>query len=346
MSDYFARIQKEGSPLIDGNTVTFVWYGASAPDLVSDLHGWEDTPVPLTQVDENIWIHTISLPRNGYLEYAFWDAALNKRFPDPYNSRRVPNGFGKYNHYFYMPDAHPHPLTTRQPGIPTGTVSRHDLLTHELAIGSKRRIYLYQPPVPYPVPLLVVYDGNDYFKRGRLTQVVDNLIHQQRIQPIALAMLTNGGLARPLEYACNEMTLGFVSEIVLPLAYEHLNLVNLADQPGAFGILGASMGGLMALYTALRLPEIFGHVISQSGAFAIDEHEFVIFNLVKYVPIPTLKAWLDVGLFEFLLDPNRRMHQLLLERGCNHGYEEYPGGHNYTTWRNHLWMGLEYIFGK
>ena len=63
--------------------------------------------------------------------------------------------------------------------------------------------------------------------------------------------------------ACGESTLLFVAAQVLPLARAHLNLLDPAKHPGAYGVLGASMGGLMALYTGLRLPRIFGHVLSQ-----------------------------------------------------------------------------------
>ena len=42
------------------------------------------------------------------------------------------------------------------------------------------------------MPLLVVYDAQDYLTRGRITQIVDNLIAQGRIEPFAIALLDNG----------------------------------------------------------------------------------------------------------------------------------------------------------
>ncbi|MFN8374318.1 MAG: alpha/beta hydrolase-fold protein [Anaerolineae bacterium] len=39
--------------------------------------------------------------------------------------------------------------------------------------------------------------------------------------------------------------------------------MDIQQHPGAFGVLGASMGGLMALYAGLRMPALFGQVISQ-----------------------------------------------------------------------------------
>jgi enterochelin esterase family protein len=54
---------------------------------------------------------------------------------------------------------------------------------------------------------------------------------------------------------------------------------------------------------------------------------------------------MDVGRFEWLLEPNRRLYELLQERGYNAAYREYNAGHNYPAWRNDLRYGLEAAFG-
>lgn len=338
---------KHGNPLIDGDQVTIVWHGQDPPVFICDLYDWLANPVELEQADQNTWFHTLTLRTDAYFEYAFLDAVTGERPMDPLNPRRrVPNGLGEVNHYFYMPDARPHPLTQRQANMPQGIITTHVIETYPYAAGTHRRVFLYRPPVDGPVPLLVVYDGNDYVRRGRLPIIVDNLIALERIRPIALAMVGNHKNARFLEYAGSEVTLRLLTERVLPLAYENLDLLDLDRYPGAFGILGASMGGLMATYTGWRLPEIFGHIISQSGAYAIYDHQFPLLDMVTYWPLPRIKLWMDIGLYEFLLDINRHLHQLLANQGFVHGYHEYPGGHNYTSWRNNLCRGLEYMFGS
>jgi enterochelin esterase-like enzyme len=346
MNVYLERAQKEGTPLIDGEKVTYVWWGTPIPALIDDVDNWESNPVELAQVDHDTWIHEQQLPLNTYLEYAYLDLERGERTQDPFNRRRTPNGYGDYNHYFYMPKAAPNKLTRRSPNTPRGDVTRHTIPTLRLAAGRERRVDLYQPPTNHPAPLIVVYDGDDFLSRGHLTTIVDNLISEERIQPVCLAMVANGKEARELEYGCNEITIGFLTECVLPLAYDNLNLLDIDQHPGAFGIIGASMGGLMAFFTGLRLPQIFGHVLSQSGAFSIDIHEFIIFDLVRHMPMPELNLWLDVGTFEWLLETNRDMHNLLAVQGMPHGYFEFPGGHNFTSWRNHIWRGLEYLFGS
>ena len=73
-------------------------------------------------------------------------------------------------------------------------------------------------------------------------------------------MVANGGPARTVEYTCSEATLAFLLQKVLPSARRELNLVDETREPGVHGVLGASLGGLIALYTGLRAPEVFGHV--------------------------------------------------------------------------------------
>jgi enterochelin esterase family protein len=132
---------------------------------------------------------------------------------------------------------------------------------------------------------------------------------------------------------------------VLPLAQRELDLLDIADRPGAHGILGASMGGLMALYAGLRVPHLFGRVLSQSGAFTLDGHDTVVWELVRHAPVRPLRIWMDVGRYEWLLDCNRRLHELLVDRGYPVNYRELNAGHNYPAWRDDLSHGLEHLFG-
>jgi enterochelin esterase family protein len=338
------RARREGHPLIDGNKVTFLWEGDSAPRLIDDLHGWEDAPQTLKRVSPNLWACSFHLARDAYFEYGFYDPAMKQRFPDPLNPRRVWNGVGNYNHFFYMPEASPSPLTQRQPGAARGRVTTHTVETWMVAAPGHRRVYLYHPPVDERVPLLIVYDGPDYLRRGRLPIIVDNLIAQKRIRPIALAFLPNGGPRRGVEYACSDATLAWIEHDVLPLANRELNLADVKTQPGAFGVLGASFGGLMSVYTGLRLPEIFGRVISQSAVFETEGRDFVVVDLIRHAPSRP-RLYMDVGTLDFLLEDNRRVVPLLREHGFDLTYREYGGAHNYTSWRDHVHLGLEAMFG-
>lgn len=349
IKSYLQRAQAEGTPLIDGNLVTFVWQGKHAPLLVGDFSDWErGQPIELERAGRNTWCHTLELHDDAYIEYAFFDRDdPEKRYPDPYNKRLIYNGVGDYNNFLYMPHAVPTPLTRRSREARPGVVERYAIQTGHLVSGKTRSVYLYQPPIPGPSPLLVVWDGLDYLRRTRLPTIVDNLIAKKRLRPVALAMVNSGGTARTAEYGCSEGTLAFLLHKVIPLAQDKLNLINIDTQPGSYGIIGASMGGLMALYTALRLPNIFGYVLSQSGAFNLGTHDSVVYELAEHLDNFHPKIFLDIGIYDFqiLLAANRRMKRHLVEQKFNLMYREYPAGHNYTAWRNDLVHGLEWLFG-
>lgn len=74
--DILTRLRAEGNPLISGKRATFYWMGDWAPHLISDLHDWEDGPQPLAPVPGSatpLWSTSLTLPRDTYVEYAFFD---------------------------------------------------------------------------------------------------------------------------------------------------------------------------------------------------------------------------------------------------------------------------------
>lgn len=340
-------------PLIQGDEATFVWRGPIAPGLVGDFNHWdEDHPLRLKAIKPGLWALSMQLPADAYIEYAYLRAG--ERVPDPANLDITMNGFGELNHYFYMPGGRPAGLAQRQRGVPRGRLIRQRVPGEYTVVGGRRNVYFYQPPVSQPSPLVVVFDGQDYLRRIGLPHILDNLIHQKRIQPVALAMVANGGQARSIEYACNDATLEFLLESLLPAAREKLNLIEAGKSDGApakippdesagsYGVLGASMGGLIALYTGLRLPHIFGNVLSQGGAFL---PEYIIFDLVRLSQVKPIKIWMDVGKYDSLHLENQQMYALLASKGYSVMVREFNGGHNYPAWRDDVWRGLEALFG-
>ena len=52
----------------------------------------------------------------------------------------------------------------------------------------------------------------------------------------------------------------------------------------------------------------------------------------------------DCGVDDSLIDENRRLHAALVEAGIDHEYEEFPGGHDWGYWEQHL-PGVFRFFG-
>lgn len=341
------RAARERAPLIDGDSATFVWRGEHPPRLLSDLNGYgrRGDDVSFDEVEPGVWTTHLQLPLDMYLEYIYeFDG---RQVLDPFNNRVITDGTGGYHNYFAMPDAETDLLAGRRRGVARGQISRHTVESGNLVIGGSRTVRLYEPPnATHPIPLLIVLDGQDYLARAHLANIVDNLIAESRVCPLAMAFVNHGKQARFMEYDCSEATVAFLVDHVMPLAQQHLNLADAAGTPGAYGVLGASMGGLMALYTCLRVPHIFGRVLSQSGAFgfAIGGRPPLVHDLVSMEPMKQVSVWMDVGRYEFLLDVNRQMCKLLAQSGYPVTFREFSGAHNYTSWRNDIWRGLEAMF--
>jgi enterochelin esterase-like enzyme len=341
------RLKTEPAPFIDNNIVTFIWRGRKPPVLVGDFTGWDDeNPAIMVKSEPGVWTYQFNVLSDAYIEYGF--QKQGESILDPLNPRQTTNGIGGYNNYFSMPEYKPTNLARKIRNISHGTITKYNNPTEYIIPGRKRSIHLYRPPTNKPVPLLVVWDGQDYLNRIHLNYIVDNLISQGRIRPLALAFVDNGGQEiRTIEYACNDATLVFLMTEVIPLAKKELNLIDINAVPGAFGILGSSMGGLMALYAGVRIPQVFGHVLCQSGAFSWGSFDMVVFDLVQKGEMLPLRIWMDVGMYDLagLLDSNRRMQAVLNRQGYPITYREYPGGHNYPAWKDDIWQGLEALYG-
>jgi enterochelin esterase family protein len=327
------RAREHGNPIIQGSRATFIWEGETAPLLISDSTDWDERPKAFKRLSftsrqahtQPVWSTSLIVPRDAYVEYAFLDPNTQEHILDPYNLRSTSNGMGERNNFFYMPETMASPFSMRRADVRSGTVTRHRVDTWLMQDDGERDIYLYAPPAKGPVPLL-------------------NLIADKRIRPIAIAFLQNARARRNVEYICSDATISWLDKEVLPLARKHIRLVNLKDKPGSYGVLGASAGGIMAVYTGLRMPEIFGKVISQSGVFALEGRDLAAVDLVRYRHAHNLKIWMDCGILDDLLDDNRRMSRLLQEQKYDVTYREFSGGHNYTAWRDDVWRGLEALF--
>ncbi|MEM9952358.1 MAG: alpha/beta hydrolase-fold protein [Chloroflexota bacterium] len=347
MSELLKRLKVESNPLIDDDEVLFVWEGETAPYLHLETNQFQ--AVEMQRIEPDVWTYQIQLPPEAYIEYNFATEANDPDtiVIDPHNTNVADTGVGHDNHYFKMPHRVHTPYIMERYGIQKGTITDHTINFGLFGSNHERDVWLYQPATDEPVPLLVVLDGKDYMERGKLVTIVDNMIDDGKIQPIALAMIDNAYEHRMIEYNQNETIPVLLHNTLLPLAQKHLNLLDVKDNPSAYGILGASMGGLMALYIGLRMPDIFGKVITQAGAFFTydDGREALIHVLVDLLPTAPLNIWLDCGIYDFLYDFNRDMRQRLANKGYEVSYAEHAGGHNYTSWRDLLPNALETLFG-
>ena len=203
-----------GTPLIEGLTVHFLYYDPRAHHVAvaGEFTDWGRTGVtmPLTPLRHTGLFHcTLELDGPARLEYK---VVVNEQvIVDPRCPQTVDSGIGGWNSYFVVGDFHEPPELSWVPTIPHGRVEEFDFTSRLL--GNRRRIYAYLPPGydeerVQRFPTLWVHDGGEYFHRGRLPTVLDNLIFSRTIDPLIAIMVDP--VMRGREYRANEEYASFL----------------------------------------------------------------------------------------------------------------------------------------
>jgi enterochelin esterase-like enzyme len=353
--------------------VTFLWRdrgGTKDVVVVARLNGiapFQDPQSHMLQLKTtDVWYRTYRLPAESLFTYFFsvnsQDAAAAQDLrrvratyqPDPFNSRQYseptedgrpdPNALVRSLAVLSEPEGED--LTKPQPGRLAGQVEmerfRSDVLKNE------RRIWIYTPPgfskSSQSYPLLILFDGWSYLKRVPVPTILDNLLAQHRIPPCVAVLVDNAeGAARDRELHYDEAFVKFLSTELLPKLQERYAA---GTSPGRTIVGGSSAGGLTAAFAALRRPDLFGKVLSQSGAFwwwrdgPDVEPEWLAREVASHAPVQ-VQFYLTAGIFEdapsprtapSLLTANRHIRDVLRAKGYSVHYREVPGGHEPISW--------------
>src|SRR5262249_33115887 len=147
--------------------------------------------------------------------------------------------------------------------------------------------------------LLIAFDGRMYREDIGLPRILDSLIAAGRIPPQVAVMIDDStGAARLDELANRSWFAVFMGDEVGPWARAHWRVTR---DPHRVILAGASAGGLAAAFVALRRPELFGCVLSQSGAFwrgseASNEAPYEwLTGRVRAEPRRDVRFWMEVG---------------------------------------------------
>lgn len=272
---------------------------------------------------------------------------------DPFNGHK-----GDSYSVLEMPGAPEQRWVRKYGGVCRGAVAGHKLKSEIL--GNKRKIRVYVPPhyseEKGPYPVVVLFDGAAYDRAMNAPVIFDNLIGEGLVRPFIGVLVGNvDEESRNRELPCNATFGRFVVEEMLPWTHSHYNV---SAQPEDVVVGGASFGGLAGAYLALEYPEYFGNVLSQSGSFlwrpAGDERPSWLVRQYEGREPVAVRFYLDVGSLETLplfggpslLESNREMRDVLLERGYAVSYDEFEGGHDYVCWRGTLSEGLIALIPK
>ncbi len=259
--------------------------------------------------------------------------------------------------FLSLPEAPDEQPAHKRPGIARGWIEKHTFRSE--LMGNERSVWVYTPPGyetsgDQTYPLLVAFDGGWALTRVPIQRLLDSLLADGRIRPTIAVFIDNPTPdSRNVELPCNETFARFVEEELLPWVRQGYRI---SERPADHFVIGASYGGLAAMWFGFRLPHIFGSVISQAASlwwgpgFRMDvprsaggyTPEWLI-KRYRASPRLPVRFWMEVGLMEpagLMIEPNRRMRAVLEEKGYDVTYSEPCGGHDPALWRGTLAKAL------
>ena len=241
------------------------------------------------------------------------------------------------------------PDSMRQPGVPTGTVTKAQWNNSRTFKGTQRDYWVYVPKQydpQQPACVMVFQDGGNYVdekKSFRVPIVFDNLIHKRQM-PVTVGIFINPGVLpaaqtgqaprrnRSIEYdTLSPAYADFLSKEILP---EVGKQVKLTDDPNERAICGISSGGICAWTVAWEKPDTFRKVLSHVGSFTNIRGGHVYPALIRKTEHKGIRVFLQDGSGD--LDnahgswplANQQMAAALDFAGYDYRFIYGDGGHN------------------
>jgi enterochelin esterase-like enzyme len=389
LDNFWKEITERGAPIIEGVPgydrevlVTMLWRAKEETKSVFVFRLGDVSKPMARMLDTDLWYKTFQFQKGARFIYQLatnlpdpkeWGGII--RFAgalrnDPLNPLQYVERANEFNPYevstysaLELPSAEPQVWTVVQPKVPTGRVQRDKFISKLL--GNERPIWIYTPHGysvdKKPYGLLVLSDGGLYVNTAHVATTLDNLIAAGVIPPLVAVMVDNPNRWR--ELSCNSAYADFLAEEIVPWACANYHAT---DRPEQTIIGGSSLGGLQAAFVGLKHPEVFGNVLSQSGAFdwkpdGEKEWEWLNRQFAASPSLP-LRFSFEAGLLEGtwwwrslpqrdpspqppLLMVNRNLRDTLTSKGYPVHYTEFNGNHGLLNWRGTLASHLIALIG-
>lgn len=318
-------------------------------------------------LDTNIWYASYAINNKLRFKYSFsvndsFDINCEKRWDnlecDKLNKNKLVfkdenEEDDEVDSYVVMPNAGEEFWVKERNDIHKGIIHEHKFYSENLERA--RRVIIYTPygynEDDKPYKFLVLTDAEEYINVLSARNVIDNLITDKKIEPIVVIFIGSIGM-RSKELSCNDT---FVEMIVNELLPWIRNNYNISSQAYEAIIGGLSLGGLTASYLGLKHSEVFGNVLSQSGAYwykpkDYDGYEPDCWISTKFKAIDKLplKFYLNVGVLEHkegMIGTNNILKDVLIGKGYDVYFEYFNSGHDYLSWGETLANGLISLIG-
>lgn len=323
--------------------------GEDPPVLLGDFTQWEPVAGELNDDCLNWYFDVESDAR---LEYCF-QKEENVFLIDPENENKVHNGLGPMSE-LVMPDyTYNSVFTPFRTGLKSSSDTLRKMNLYSNHLGYTKDIWVLDTdPESDHKEMVIFQDGLDYIEYAHAEAIFRYLRSRNKIRPV-LAVFVNPpnrhqavSPNRTSEYGMNPSYAAFIGEELIPLF----------DNISSYSIVGASYGGLCAIFTACSYPDIFHTAYSQSGYVGFNGD--AVFEILKRSD-KRIRIIAEIGTWErsvgrnFLnpnetdfLSANRRLKLLMEDLKIPHIYNEHHEGHTWGYWRNGLLRMLPEILNE
>lgn len=222
------------------------------------------------------------------------------------------------------------------------------------ALGGRGDIVVYASraddgatDLPVVVMLHGIYGSfwNWAFKGGA-HRVLDDLVAAGAVPPMVLVMPSDGLAGEGTAYRTGTGA-DYGSWIMDDVVDAATEMIPGIGPRSPLFLTGVSMGGYGAVRLGVRHADRVAAVSAHSAVpdlatlsqftiipFDTDGHDDLASTLVGASSVPPLRF--DCGTSDPLVGVNRRLHETLVTAGVDHGYEEFPGDHDWEYWHAHL----------
>jgi enterochelin esterase-like enzyme/outer membrane protein assembly factor BamB len=341
--------EQSGFPVVEASGVVHFLYRGEAQDvaIVGDLIGFrrEDPMVRVPGTD--LFYYSTRLEPDASATYGFLPDYEGEVLADPRNPRVGRGLFGEVS-WFAMPG--------RRLPVLDGEAARKgrlETVEWESAVreGAKRGAQVYLPAgydetsdTRYPV--IYIHDGPSALDSARLPEVFDHLMGTTAAPAIAVFILPDEENPRADRQDVEGYFKLVANELVPAIDARFRTLAHRADR----ATFGAADGGNAALSLALLHPETFGKAASQSAMVMDADREFG--EMAQGADQWSTQIYQGWGTYHMrspheawsMVEGNRRLWQLLRERGFRPTGGERPEGFGWACWQGHVGAWLSTLF--
>jgi enterochelin esterase-like enzyme len=344
----------------EDHTVTFRVQapGADEVKLTGDwmpAEGWVPGSQAMERDDKGMWTYTTSVLEPELYGYAFLIDGV--RTNDP-NNVFVSRDISTNTNILLIPGGQAD--LYRVNDVEHGSVNR--CWYNSPGLKMTRRIAIYTPPgyesgrSSYPVLYLLHGAGGDeeaWIELGRVSQIMDNLIAQGKVEPMIVVM-PNGNVsqqAAPGEGIRGYYKPQFMEQGTMDGSYEgaFMDIVNFVEdsyrvkaKKSHRAVAGLSMGGFHSLHISRYYPNIFDYVGLFSAAILPNQnvssevYQDIDGTLLTQMEKGYELYWIGIGKTDFIFNNVKLYTEKLDGMGMPYTYRESEGGHIWKNWRVYL----------